>query len=787
MIQFDHHLAGQTITLTSGELVIDKSLDIEGPGADRLTISGNDASRVFDIRGSTTDVEIRGLTIAHGRATDTTAGPSGLVTLGGGLLNTGAHVTLSGVTFEANQAVGHPTGYVQTNLVSNLASENAQITDPDLTNPWGTAQSDTGPLWVSDAVAGVSTAYSVTAAGVHKEPLTVTIPINETGFSGPTGQAYNDTSSFLVNGTPASFIFANLNGTISAWNPSAGTTAQIEATSPDPGGYTGLVLSTDASGHNVLYAAKPKQGRIEVFDGSFQPVNLGPGAFVDPLLPSALNLSPFNVEDVNGDLYVAYAPARHADQNGATEGQGAVAVFDTSGHFLRQLILGSKLAAPWGITLAPSSFGKFGGDLLVANDSYVASEINAFDPVSGAYLGTLTDSSGNTLLKDANGLWDLTFGNGGDGGLPGTLYFATGLNGEADGLFGAIAPVPVIAEGGAVANVSGGTLTLSHDVIADNQALGAAGGQAQGGGIYNTGTLTVDHSTFSGNMAQGGRVLTTSGNTRGGGLDSDLGATTTVSYSTFSDNRAIGGSGDPGIAGKNGSGGGLWNGNGSALTVSHSTFTGNQAHGGDGGDGQAGGDGDGGAIQNNSATLVVVDSCVFTDNLAMGGRGGDGGSGGPGDGGGLINVGIRATAVTVRDSTFRGNRAVGGAGGAGGTGGLGSGGGINNAPMPGVLATLTVTDCTLSDSEAEGGAGGAGANGGDGFGGGLYVVGGTVTVSDCRITGNEADGSAGSTDGQGGGGGLYNAGGTVRVHGTRIKHNHASTSGDDVFGDLDPF
>ena len=80
-----------------------------------------------------------------------------------------------------------------------------------------------------------------------------------------------------------------------------------------------------------------------------------------------------------------------------------------------------------------------------------------------------------------------------------------------------------------------------------------------------------------------------------------------------------------------------------------------------------------------------------------------------------------------------------------------------------------------------------GANGGDGFGGGIYVSGGTVTVSDCRITGNEADGSAGSTDGQGGGGGLYNAGGTVRVHGTRIKHNHASTSGDDVFGDLDPF
>jgi uncharacterized protein (TIGR03118 family) len=411
-IVFDHHLRGQTITLTSGELTIAKSLDVEGPGADQLTISGNNASRVFDVKGSTTDVAIRGLTIAHGRATDTTAGPSGLVTLGGGLLNSGAHVTLSGVTLEDNQAIGHPTGYVQTNLVSDVPNL-AQITDPDLKNPWGTSFSDTGPFWVSDAGTGVSTVYSVTAAGVHKEPLTVAIPKTAAGFSAPTGQVYNDTASFLVNGTPASVIFANLNGTISAWNPSAGTTAQIEATSPDPGGYTGLVLSTDASGHSFLYAAKPRQGRIDVFDGSFKPVNLGPGAFVDPLLPSGL--VPWNVEDVNGDLYVAYIAGNAFT---AKEGEGAVAVFDTSGHFLRQLILGSKLAAPWGITLAPSSFGKFGGDLLVGNFSYVASEINAFDPVSGAYLGTLTDSSGNTLLKDANGLWDLTFGNGGNGGLP---------------------------------------------------------------------------------------------------------------------------------------------------------------------------------------------------------------------------------------------------------------------------------------------------------------------------------------------------------------------------------
>src|SRR5262249_1090484 len=50
-IRFAGKLAGQTITLTGGELVIDKDLDVEGLGAGRVTVSGNHASRVFDIQG----------------------------------------------------------------------------------------------------------------------------------------------------------------------------------------------------------------------------------------------------------------------------------------------------------------------------------------------------------------------------------------------------------------------------------------------------------------------------------------------------------------------------------------------------------------------------------------------------------------------------------------------------------------------------------------------------------------------------------------------------------------
>ena len=122
------------------------------------------------------------------------------------------------------------------------------------------------------------------------------------------------------------------------------------------------------------------------------------------------------------------------------EGNGAVAVFDTNGNLIRQLIVGDHLASPWGIALAPSGFGEFGGDLLVGNFSFAASEINAFDPITGAFIGSIPINPG--VNNTPGGLWALTFGNGGNGGDPNTLYFADGINGEANGLFGSISAVP---------------------------------------------------------------------------------------------------------------------------------------------------------------------------------------------------------------------------------------------------------------------------------------------------------------------------------------------------------
>jgi hypothetical protein len=107
------------------------------------------------------------------------------------------------------------------------------------------------------------------------------------------------------------------------------------------------------------------------------------------------------------------------------------------------------------VALAPATFGSFGGDLLVGNFAYGFSEINAFNPVTGAFVGTLK----GTILNQA--LWALDFGIGGNNGDPNTLYFTAGINGEKDGLFGAISPAQgAVPEPSTLALLLAGGLSL---------------------------------------------------------------------------------------------------------------------------------------------------------------------------------------------------------------------------------------------------------------------------------------------------------------------------------------
>jgi uncharacterized protein (TIGR03118 family) len=376
-----------------------------------------------------------------GVLTDIVTGPDGnlyVVSLSGG------DASIGGAVFEvfSKNAVAP---FKQTNLVSDIANPAGGapvIVDPNLKNPWGMSFSGMSPFWVSNQRTGTSTLYRSNADGstVTKVPLTVTIPPAPGRTVGsPTGQVFNGTSDFAIptsaggNGQPARFIFANIDGTIAAWNGDGttppGTMAHTVATGATGSVYTGLTLDQTDSG-NFLLAANNRSGRIDVYDADFHPTSLD-GDFQDPdLQPGISPFKPFNVQVLDDTVYIAYDKVTSTGR----EHDGIVDAFDTEGHFLQRVVTGG-VNAPWGLALAPDDFGPFGGALLVGNFGQGDGKINAYDPDSGAFLGYVTDASGNPLALER--LWAIAFGNGTTGGSN-VLFFAAGINNEKDGLFGSI-------------------------------------------------------------------------------------------------------------------------------------------------------------------------------------------------------------------------------------------------------------------------------------------------------------------------------------------------------------
>jgi hypothetical protein len=302
--------------------------------------------------------------------------------------------------------------YHQTNLVSDLPGL-AQLTDPDLVNPWGLAAGPTTPVWVADNGTDKATIYPgfVNGSPIQKAPLVVSIP-----GGAPTGQVFNGTPGFEVHAGdasgPALFVFDSEAGLVTGWNPGVpppppSTQAQVGARVRHAI-YKGLALATTSAG-SFLYAADFHHGRIDVFDQGFGRVHLS-GRFRDHKLP------------------------RGYEDEVAGPGRGFVDVYSTSGHLLRRLVRRGQLNAPWGLAQAPASgFGRFSGDLLVGN--FGDGRINAYDPRTGAFQGRLRHEDGSPIQIE--GLWALRFGNGVTGD-PTTLLFTAGIDDEAHGLFGAI-------------------------------------------------------------------------------------------------------------------------------------------------------------------------------------------------------------------------------------------------------------------------------------------------------------------------------------------------------------
>lgn len=320
-------------------------------------------------------------------------------------------------------------GYKQKNLVSDVEGM-ALLTDQNLVNAWGLAFSSQGTLWVSAAGTKTSTVYKASGkpAPTGQSPLVVAIP--SLGQAGSTGVVFNGREAFLLpadgRSAPAFFIFAGLDGRITGWNPTIDQTNAVVAADRSAEGavYTGLAIS-DESAEPLLFAANFAGGTVDVFDSSFQFVR----SFTDPDMEEGY--APFNVQEINGRLYVAYARPSEDGEEEVGPGLGIIDAFNYDGTLIRRFASHGTLNAPWGMTAAPSRFGEFSNMILVGN--FGDGRINAFDPRSGEFQGQLSDKDGTPI--EIEGLWGITFGVGKKENV---LFFAAGIDDEEHGLVGII-------------------------------------------------------------------------------------------------------------------------------------------------------------------------------------------------------------------------------------------------------------------------------------------------------------------------------------------------------------
>lgn len=330
-----------------------------------------------------------------------------------------------------------PFYYEVRKLVADAAGAKAENIGPDLVNAWGIAFNPFGFVWVADQGSGMSTLYD---GDGHPQSLVVAVPppAGATGRGAPTGIVFYGGGGFVVsNGSssgPSRFIFAAADGVISGWAPNVDFTNAIRVIDNTPLGavYKGLAIGANGQGA-VLYATDFRNARIDVFDAAFQPVVLPLRAFHDPHLPHGF--APFGIQAIGGDIYVTYAK-QNAERSGEVPGRGlgVVSVFSPGGEFVRRLVTRGALNAPWGLALAPASFGKFGNRLLVGNAGDGA--INAYDVANGRFAGRLRGLDREPLRID--GLWGLAFGNGVNSQPLNTLFFTAGPGNQAHGLYGRI-------------------------------------------------------------------------------------------------------------------------------------------------------------------------------------------------------------------------------------------------------------------------------------------------------------------------------------------------------------
>jgi uncharacterized protein (TIGR03118 family) len=312
--------------------------------------------------------------------------------------------------------------YQLTSLVSNQVGAAHHI-DPLLVNAWGIVHGPTTPFWVSDNNAGWETLY--TGNGTKVTELVVSVPPASGAVPGsPTGNVFNGSSDFQLQGNSAPFLWATLDGTINAWSPKVNIASGIAVVNNSASGsmFTGLAITSHTSG-NLLYAADNANNIVDVYDGTFTLVN----SFTDTTLPAGF--SPFGIQDINGLVYVSFASA--------TGGSGGfIDIFEENGTLVKQLVQGAPLNQPWGFAVAPKNFGPLSNTLLVSNNTNRGT-INAFNLENGQFVGTVRDTNDKDIVIDQ--LWGIDFGGGtASNGRTDQLFFTSGPHNNLAGTFGVI-------------------------------------------------------------------------------------------------------------------------------------------------------------------------------------------------------------------------------------------------------------------------------------------------------------------------------------------------------------
>jgi uncharacterized protein (TIGR03118 family) len=337
-------------------------------------------------------------------------------------------------------------------LVHNLVADQpgvADHTDPNLVNPWGNAWSATSPFWIGDNGTGLSTLYDGTGTP-NATVVSITAAGGKTTPGPVTGVIQNSvTTAFLVApGRQSQFAFCSADGAITGWNSNVNAKQALILLDNSKNGavYYGCAAATPTGGTPQMYVANFNSGKVEVYDQNMAPIA---ASFVNPAIPAGY--APFNIAILGGQVWVAYAQ-QNAAKTGWVNGAGAgyVAAYDLTGNLVGPTISGGSLNAPWGMAIAPGSFGYFATALLVGN--FGDGKINAYNAQTGNPVGALNDLNGNPISID--GLWWIGFGNNGSKIDPATLYFAAGPGNQKHGLLGSIQAAPTFASSNLVNGAS---------------------------------------------------------------------------------------------------------------------------------------------------------------------------------------------------------------------------------------------------------------------------------------------------------------------------------------------